>query len=95
MAMWARSVRERDEARDWACVMYGRALQAEAECEEAYELGHEDSEDLDSLVASLAFILAHNRIRRGWELSGLRPALRDRVNETAKDMWDTYLGKRG
>lgn len=97
---------ERDEARAWACRLYRRVQELEAEARRLTDWGRslgaqawravdERHEDTDALVQALAHILAHNAPRRGWNLSKLPPELRARVEAAAKDEWDGFVGRRG
>ncbi len=88
--------RDLAEARAVAIRLYRRVqeLERERDWRDGIEAVRE-SYDITALVDALAHILAHNRVRRGWSLSGLSPELRARVEQAAKDEWDAFVAKRG
>ncbi len=99
-------VQDRDEARNVARRLYRRVQELEARLADALEawgktitdknkmIGDEVG-DVDALIAALAHIICHNRLRRGWLLPGLSASLRERVEAAAKAEWDAFVGRRG
>ena len=80
--------KERDEAREWARIMYARALNAEEECQEAYSLAYDHMQnrqldwrtETDDLIDCLQELIDTNWPRRLGALFRLPPHLRDRIH---------------